>query len=483
MKIRYLTKRYNSYSLSFLITILFAAVLTTPAATIFYVSTDGSDGNAGTQTAPFATIQKAVDAAEGGDTVKVLAGTYTPQNVAPYRGMIIFRRSGTPDNPITFEAVGDVRVKGDGGVASFSGIFEINGERANVQQIHDIIIRGFHLENSTWFGIHLHHAKNIVVENNYTYNTGGSGILALQSQNIIVRGNTLERACISPDTTMDTQEIVSLSDVDGFEIDHNHIFNGGIVNGGNGGEGIDAKTGARNGTIHHNLVHDLIRLGIYIDSWDRVVENVSLYSNTVYNCAEGIAISSENGGTARRLKLFNNVLYNNRENGIIISDWVANGVREDIEIVNNTIFNNGVHISGQYDWGGGIAIETANARNIVIRNNILSENKLWQISINDKAVKVTIDHNLIDTFRGYVGNGQREQRGKIYIQGNPQFVDSSNGNFQLEPASPAIDRGKSLLVPNKDFNLSIRPQGDGFDLGAFEMSSINNRSANIRKRF
>src|SRR5438034_941313 len=42
-----------------------------------YVSTQGSDNNPGTQTAPFATIEKADSVATPGTTVHVLPGTYT----------------------------------------------------------------------------------------------------------------------------------------------------------------------------------------------------------------------------------------------------------------------------------------------------------------------------------------------------------------------------------------------------------------------
>ena len=73
--------------------IFFSAVLSVSAANVFYVSTDGSDADDGTQNAPFATIQKAADTANAGDTVKVAAGIYTAQNAAPNRGMIFFRRA------------------------------------------------------------------------------------------------------------------------------------------------------------------------------------------------------------------------------------------------------------------------------------------------------------------------------------------------------------------------------------------------------
>ena len=41
--------------------------------TAVYVSSSGSDGNVGTQTAPYATLAKAVEAAEDGATVYVMS--------------------------------------------------------------------------------------------------------------------------------------------------------------------------------------------------------------------------------------------------------------------------------------------------------------------------------------------------------------------------------------------------------------------------
>jgi hypothetical protein len=59
----------------------------------FYVAPDGSDGNPGTENAPWQTVQKALDTLEPGQTALVRAGTYTA-DLQTFRG-------GTPDAPIT----------------------------------------------------------------------------------------------------------------------------------------------------------------------------------------------------------------------------------------------------------------------------------------------------------------------------------------------------------------------------------------------
>ena len=61
----------------------------------FYVSTSGSDSNAGTLSKPFRTIQRAANLAEAGDTVLVRGGTYR-ETVRP-------SRSGSSGDPITFK--------------------------------------------------------------------------------------------------------------------------------------------------------------------------------------------------------------------------------------------------------------------------------------------------------------------------------------------------------------------------------------------
>jgi hypothetical protein len=75
----------------------------------YHVSTSGDDGNPGTESEPFRTIQKAADVAlDPGDIVTVQAGTY-PERV-------LVKGEGGRGDPIIFEADGEVVFSGEGNV-------------------------------------------------------------------------------------------------------------------------------------------------------------------------------------------------------------------------------------------------------------------------------------------------------------------------------------------------------------------------------
>ncbi|NUT51369.1 MAG: carbohydrate-binding protein [Saccharothrix sp.] len=82
---------------------------TTPApADALYVAPNGNDGNPGTQAAPLATVQKAVDLAQPGYTIFLRAGTYAPST------NIQLLKNGTAAQPITLRNHGAERVVIDG---------------------------------------------------------------------------------------------------------------------------------------------------------------------------------------------------------------------------------------------------------------------------------------------------------------------------------------------------------------------------------
>lgn len=92
--------------LPFLLTVL----ITRLAAKDYYVAPDGSDGAAGTQAAPFATLQRAQQSVEAGDTVFIRGGTYavTEAQIAgragPYACINLLQKSGAPGKRLNYWA-------------------------------------------------------------------------------------------------------------------------------------------------------------------------------------------------------------------------------------------------------------------------------------------------------------------------------------------------------------------------------------------
>jgi len=73
---------------------------------------------------------------------------------------------------------------------------------------------------------------------------------------------------------------------------------------------------------------------------------------------------------------------------------------------------------------------------------------------------LTIDHNLI--------NGPTQIYGDDAVIADPKFVNPSGADFHLREGSPAIDNGSAVDTPSDDFDGNPRPQGAGYDIGAFE---------------
>jgi hypothetical protein len=156
------------------------------------------------------------------------------------------------------------------------------------------------------------------------------------------------------------------------------------------------------------------------------------------------------------------VAYANGWTGLqVTACCVADHPMSNIQIVNNTFYDNG---RGQ--WGGGIYIENPQAQGVLIRNNICSQNLTFQIAVNQDVPTgyYVADHNLIDGFRG----DPAEIRGSDYVEGDPKFVNASAADFHLQEGSSAIEKGSPLNAPTNDYDGNIRPQGAGYDIGAYE---------------
>jgi hypothetical protein len=180
-------------------------------------------------------------------------------------------------------------------------------------------------------------------------------------------------------------------------------------------------------------------------------------------------VSSEAGGLLEDIRIYNNIVYDNQWMGFLISVCCSEQHQmRDISVTNNSFYSN-----GRSGWGGGIMIENPAITDITVRNNISSQNVSFQIAVaaNVPLAQITVDHNLIDGFRGYPG----ETYGTEYVTGNPRFMNPPLADFHLTGDSPAIDHGSSTGSPGTDVDFEARPQdGDGngtaaFDIGADEV--------------
>ena len=317
---------------------------------VYYVSASGSDENSGSQNQPWKSINYAVSEDSpiaAGDTVLVQPGTYTE--------LINLGKSGSDSQRITLKANGDVTLRdpnpNSGGFPE--GVIQSPGQS-------NWVIDGFRIENTSWAGISLSDAKNITVQNNETYQTGSSGIIALPKtffgggekeitgSNVKILNNTVERANWKWDGPGDTdgdQEALSIWGVDGFEVVNNTMIDGKR-------EGIDIKVGSRNGLIHDNSI-----------------TSQALLSGTYEGFRGGPAIYVDgNRADSFNLDIYNNEIFANTADGIVIADEVPNvGDVSDVNIYNNVIYGNGIRFE---NGGRGVAVIN-NVEDVEIVNKLL----------------------------------------------------------------------------------------------------------------
>lgn len=420
-----------------------------PAGTVYYVAPTGSDSNPGTEALPWRTIRKAANTLVAGDTVYIKAGTY--------RERVVPLNSGSAGNYITYAAYpGDVvTIDGAGiNVPEWGGLFDMT-DKAYIRVSGLRIINA--VTNPHNPGILADGSSHIIIENNYVYNTNDSGIGVWNSDNVIVDRNEVEGVCRSG-----WNEDISVGVTDMFEVRYNHVHHSQK-------EGIGAKDGSSNGKVYGNHVHQTQAVGLYVDAWDKHTFNIEVFQNVVHDiAADGFALASEQGGLIENVKVYNNIAYNNKWVGLDISTCcITTHPMQNVEIINNSFYGNG------WDpWGGGILLENPQAVNVVIRNNISSQNLSFQIAVdvNAPTENFTVDHNLIDGYRG----GEGEIYGADYVEGDPRFVNVAAADFHLQSTSPAMDKGSATAAPNFDYDGNARPQdGDQngsaeYDIGAYE---------------
>ena len=258
-----------------------------------------------------------------------------------------------------------------------------------IEGVNYIRVVNLRVTNSHDAGFTIKDSSNIDLINNTTHETLSSGIQVwYKATNIRILGNTITKA-----TTWDLEpsnmpkrreaphEALSVGGAVDFEVAYNNIYDCDK-------EGIDIKGTSTQGKVHHNVVHDLARQGIYVDAWFGPLRDIEIYSNVVFGShMSGIALSAENGPLVDNINIHNNVIFNNDGSGLYFSRWSANNLRQNIQIQHNTFYHNGYGTpkgDQPYYWmTGGLYLYSANLRDITIADNIFSKNDGFQIGYSD----------------------------------------------------------------------------------------------------
>ncbi len=393
--------------------------------TEYYVSTVGNDDHEGSSAQPFSTFEKAVSVMTPGDTMIVYGGTYNEQ--------LVIDKSGTEDAWLCFAAYpgAEVVIDGTGIMTSWDGLWY--GMILVLEQSY-ISINGFKVINASGSAIFVGDSHHIDILNNHTINSQNPGIFAWGVDDLLIDGNEVEMACMHPESGL---EDISLRGNKRVIVRNNHVHDSDNI-------AIDAAGGVENARIYDNLV-EYTGLGIYVDSWDGDLSDVHIYNNISRYNNVGLCVNTENGGSVENVLVYNNQIYGNTDDGMVVGwggvpgrslsisevhfyankvyDNLGDGIviygREHADIdsifvYNNYVYDNqgaGIAISGLSDispfslneiwiinntivnngsedtwFSGGIAIGSqANAigtmSNIHIQNNIVSDNFTFSIAI------------------------------------------------------------------------------------------------------
>ena len=159
-------------------------------------------------------------------------------------------------------------------------------------------------------------------------------------------------------------------------------------------------------------------------------------------------------------------------NSLVNNVWFGNGARDangmaiyihssqgaEVNLSHNTMAD-----KFREDATSAVYCDCVTASDTInLRNNIIINHGVGVL--NDGNGAITTQANL------YFNNNTNEQNvtnSSDHLTANPFFRDFSSGDLHLQATSPAIDQGVDLgLTVDRDGN--VRPQGQGFDIGAYE---------------
>jgi len=156
--------------------LLVAAAVASARAGTYYVATNGSDENPGSEGKPFRTIEKAVSIARVGDTILVRGGVYPEHVVMRYSG-----REGKPIVLKNYPGEKPVIQPGERGKQPPGHGLLLQAEEGYQKPIGWITVEGLEIRYG-WDGVKIYNAHDIVICNCNIHENWNQGPGTVQTQ-------------------------------------------------------------------------------------------------------------------------------------------------------------------------------------------------------------------------------------------------------------------------------------------------------------
>ena len=453
--------------------------------TTFHVAVNGSDASGnGTLGNPYATIQKAEQQVQPGDTVYVHQGTYRNSDFGDgdiWEGsnLLSITANGTVSNPIVFspfpgdhvilefDATYGVIIRNSSYI-TFTG-FEVKGIGDQITQteadnawglykdssgvVHDLAIElGIDINDPALEGTEVPKPSMPDITKPNYYN--GRGIVANSSHHIIINNNIVRDV---PSSAIRCQQS-DYTTISGNTVFYNTYW----TTQGVGAITVAEATPTPSGDTSNDIKIILKKNNVYqnenrLISWNPTKTFVKM----VIDEGTGLFLTrNRDTYTNGYILIANNISAYNGASGIV------SHFTDRVIIEHNTVFKNGTTNNSA---AGGIGIN--NTDDVKIRNNIsYAEPDHWALgTLANPNTNTSIYNNLLFNESGSEAIHNNLSNG--WIESNPLFVNSSNSDFTLTESSPAIDAGSTQSIQTEDISGNLRNDGSP-DIGAYEYSGV-----------